>query len=112
MATTSGSATISTTEYSIPAGANYAEGSPQTTHRMVQLYLRGVALALGDVFEVREYATINGAQVRVAATTLTYGEPGAVLPACVVSSGWDRTLVKIAGTDRVWHWNLEHLAVT
>ncbi|TNE87046.1 MAG: hypothetical protein EP324_08210 [Gammaproteobacteria bacterium] len=101
------SASISTTEYSLPN--NSTTLTPITTEKTVQVFLNTSAIAAGDEFELRIYDKVisGGSQVLVfPIVTLTSGIDAWVSPALRLKHGWDVTLVKTAGTDRTIEWSL------
>jgi hypothetical protein len=109
IAITSDSATIGTTEYSLPADANYSSGSPQTTDAVVQAFLDLSALAAGDQFQIAVYEKVNaGTQRLVGVPAVVVGAQSGlyVTPAMVLGEGWDITVKKLAGTDRSIAWSI------
>lgn len=101
------SASISTTEYSLPN--NSTTLTPITTEKTVQVFLNTSNLAAGDEYELRIYDKVisTGSQVLVfPIVTLTSGIAAWVSPALRLKHGWDVTLVKTAGTDRTIEWSL------
>lgn len=111
LTTVQDSASISTTEYSLPADTTTGVPTSQTDDCMLQVSLRIASMAAGDRFRVRVYETINAGQVVVFDATIAAAVPSLVTPALVVSQGWDVTVIKEAGTDRTVHWKLEKLGV-
>ncbi|WP_372810101.1 hypothetical protein [Litorivivens sp.] len=101
------SATISTTEYSLPN--NSTTLTPITTEKTVQIMINTSNVAAGDEYELRVYSKVisTGAQVLVwPIVTITGGPPSVTIPALRLMHGWDVTLKKIAGTDRSFEWSL------
>ena len=102
------SATISTTEYSLPADSTTL--AAQTDDCMLQVWLDLANLAAGDQFELKIYEKITSAGSQRLVTTRVFtgvqSEPGWALPALIVGNGWDVTLKKLAGTDRSIAWSL------
>jgi hypothetical protein len=96
--------TVGTTELSIPAGATYSAGSPQTTTGHVEFVADFALLASGDAFRVRVYekATAAGTQRKVVEYVFegVQDAPLFKLPLGIMGRGWDVTLQKIVGTDR------------
>jgi hypothetical protein len=104
-----GSATISTTEFFL--ASNSTTQTPQTTTCVLQVYLRTGALLAGDQFRARIYETINGTQVVVFETTLIGVQLTVpIFPALIVMDGWEASLLRVAGTDRVIPWSLRKSA--
>lgn len=104
------SATIGTTEYSLPANANYASGSPQTTSGCVQLVLDVANMVAGDEYELRQYEKARTADTQrlaeVWSLTGAQAKPLMTTPAVTLARGWDYTLKKITGTDRAFSWSV------
>lgn len=112
--TPTGSATISTTEYSLPANANYSAGSPQTVDEYVEVEINLANLAAGDQYCIRIYDKINGSSQRVAwEATVTGVQPYPVLtPSLLLGEGWDVTILKLAGVDRAIGWGVRNSSQT
>lgn len=108
------SATIGTTEYSLPANANYSSGSPQTDACYLQIWLDLNALISGDQYEMRIYEKVRSADTQRVVQTITFTgiqpEPIYVHPALHLRNAWDVTLDKLAGTDRSISWSLRKVA--
>jgi hypothetical protein len=101
------SATISTTEYSLPADTTTGVPTSQTDDHFEQCLIYFVSTAAGDIFEVKVYEKVLTTQrtvmsFRVRGPTSTVY----VIPGLLLLNGWDITAKKIAGTDRVAEWSL------
>lgn len=106
---TGNSATIGTTEYSIPAATTSGVPTSQTDDCVLQCWIDLGAMAAGDSFQVKVYEKVNGGTQRtVYVATLVGAQTDAafVLPSLFLGEGWDVTLKKIAGTDRSIGWSL------
>lgn len=107
------SATISTTEYSLPNAATYSAGSARTEAGVLQLWLDLNALASGDQYRLRLYRkATSGGTLRVAEVWDFIGAPATPIfgsETFIVRHGWDFTLQKIAGTDRSILWSIERV---
>lgn len=105
-----GSATIGTTEHSLPRNAAYAIGSPTTDDGILQVFVDVNALAAGDeyLYRVYERTESGGTQRIVYESTLVGAQavPVIAFPALIVAEAWDVTLDKIAGTDRAIRWSV------
>lgn len=105
-----GSATITVTEYSMPAAATYAAGSPQTTAGQVQVMIDLANLAAGDEYRIRFYEKARTADTQrlidEARVEGAQGKPLWIGPALTLSRGWDITIAKIAGVDRAISWSV------
>jgi hypothetical protein len=108
----SGTATISTTEYSLPnAGTTL---TPITEDGVYELVLDTYNMASGDVYDLKFYekarsgdtqrvfmaATIAGAQTM----------PIYISESFILLHGWDMTMKKISGTDRTFYWSIRKVA--
>lgn len=107
-----GSATISTTEYSIVTpGTTLAS---DTTDGVFQVFIDFAALTAGDEYEiaVKEKATSGGTQRVIFKGTVAgaQGSPIWVSPSLILMHGWDVTIDKIAGTDRSISWSIRQVA--
>jgi len=113
LTTTEDSATIGTTEYSLPADTTTGVPTSQSGGFVLQPFLRVASIAAGDVFRVRLYRTINSGQVTLEDFYLDVNRAAVTIPSLLLGStaGWDLTVIKISGTDRVVHWTLEKLGV-
>jgi hypothetical protein len=107
-----GTATISTTEYSLVGTAGAL--ATDTTDGVFQVFIDAAALAAGDEFEiaVKEKATSGGTQRLIFKATLAgaQGSPIWVSPSLILMHGWDVTMDKIAGTDRSISWSVRQVA--
>lgn len=108
---TNNSATISTTEYSLPANGT---PTPQTTQGVFQFVVDLSNLAAGDTFRLRLYEKYDttGTQ-RLAEEWIFTGaqsKPLFISPSFILGAGWDFTAVKLAGTDRTIYWSIRKVA--
>lgn len=105
------SQSITTTEHSLPADATYAAGSPQTTDCITQTRVNRSAMAAGDEYRFRVYAKVNAQTARpiYEATWLGAYSDDFVTPQFIFTDDWDITLLKVAGTDRTFHWTVERV---
>lgn len=108
------SATISTTEYSMPNAGTYSSANGITTDGVYQLWLDLNALAAGDSFELRIYEKVQSAGtqrlVDIWNFTGAQGKPHSVISSLILTHGWDMTLKKLAGTDRAIAWSIRQIA--
>jgi hypothetical protein len=104
------SASISTSEYSMPAATTTGVPTSQTADGIYQLFLDLNALAAGDQFELKIYEKVqSGGTQRLLDSALFVGvqsKPNFVMPSLILLHGWDMTLKKIAGTDRTIGWSI------
>lgn len=105
-----GTATISTTEYSLPKNAAYAAGSPMTDDGVMQAVIDLSAVALGDEYRLRVYEKTEASGTQRISYEATFvgpqSMPTLMTPAFIVAEAWDVTLTKIAGTDRAIRWSI------
>lgn len=107
---TNDSATISTTEYSLPADSTTL--AAQTDDCILQVWIDFDAMAAGDEYQIKLYEKVNAGTARAVIDTRVTGDQSApwVSPSLVVGEGWDVTVKKIAGTDRSIAWSLRKVA--
>jgi len=107
-----GSATISTTEWSLTT--NTAGPDVETSDGVFQVFLDVNAMASGDEFQIKVYEKVQsaGTQRLVYQSNLVgpQGNPVWVSPSLILLHGWDVTLLKIAGTDRTIAWSIRKAA--
>lgn len=107
------SATVSTTELSLPNNATYSSGAAITTDGVYQVFIDLSAMLQGDQFDLKVYEKVQaGGTQRVvyAASFLGPQSPAhVVLPSLLLMHGWDVTLKKIAGTDRAIAWSIRQV---
>ena len=102
------SATIGTTERSLPANTTSGVPTSQADTCQVQLWLKVNSMAAGDEFLVQLYEkTLSaGSQVIWSSWRLVHPVDKLILPAFIVHVAWDLTIKKITGTDRAVEWSL------
>jgi len=105
----SDSATIGTTEYSLPADSTTL--AAQTDDCVLQVWIDFANMAAGDEYLWKIYEKINAGTQRVIAQGTVVGVQTSpvVTPSLIVGDGWDVTVDKIAGTDRSIAWSLRKL---
>lgn len=103
-----GTATISTTEYSLPGASTTLQSI--TTDGVYQVFIDFGALAAGDEYEikVKEKVTAAGTQRTVYSGFIAgvQGSPAWASPSLILLHGWDITVKKVAGTDRSISWSI------
>lgn len=108
------SATISTTEYSLPRNAVYDSGQPQTADGIYQVFIDLANMAAGDQYEIKLYEKVtSGGTQRLIDTWIVDGAqaaPAFCLPTMILLHGWDVTMKKLAGTDRSISWSIRQVA--
>lgn len=105
---TNDSASISTTEYSLPTDST--SRTAQTTDCILQTFIDFSAMAAGDEYVVKFYEKYDsaGTQRLVEQWSLSGAQarPMFTMPSMIVGEGWDVTVTKVAGTDRTIYWSL------
>lgn len=107
---TSSSATIGTTEYSLPNGSTTL--TAQTDDCILQVWINFANMAAGDQYLVKVYEKVNAGTAGVAYQATVSGAQSDlfVTPSLLVGEGWDVTVDKIAGTDRSIAWSIRKVA--
>lgn len=109
---TNNSASISTTEWSLPGNA--AGPTSQTTDGVFQVFIDFANMAAGDQYRIRLYEKYDagGTQRLVEEWILTgaQSKPLLTMPTFILGEGWDVTVTKLAGTDRTIYWSIRKVA--
>jgi hypothetical protein len=107
-------ASISTSEYSLPADTTSAVPTAQTTDGVYQAWIDFGAMAAGDQYRVRLYEkTDSGGTQRLVEEWILTGvqsKPMFVTPSMVLGEGWDITVLRLAGSDRSIRWSLRRIS--
>ena len=105
-----GTATISTTAYSLPNNSTTAASI--TTDGVYQVFIDFNSLTLAEAYSVRvlEKVTSAGSQREVFAATVRGANPSFVSPSLILMHGWDVLVTKITGTDRSISWSIRQVA--
>ena len=104
-----GSASIGTSEYSLPAATTSGVPTSQTDDSILQCFIDFSGITAGaDSYEVKVYekVTSGGTQREVYQALLVTKPEVVVLPSLMLLNGWDITVKKISGTDRTIYWSL------
>jgi hypothetical protein len=108
------SATISTSEYSLPANTTTGVPTSQTDDGVYQVFLDLNALTATEQYRLRVYEKVQAAGTqRVLYEAYYYGAQGTplvALPSLILLHGWDITLLKVSGTDRAIPWSIRKVA--
>lgn len=109
------SASISTSEYSLPNDSTSLTSI--TDDGIYQIFIDFNAMVAGDQYEVKVYEKVQsgGSQFVVYhayVTGLDGGMDGGVLvlPSLVLVNGWDVTVKRLAGSDRTIGWSIRKVA--
>lgn len=106
----SGSASISTSEYSLTLSSTSGVPASKTDKATVQLVLDLNALVAGDSYELKLYdkARSGDTQRQMSRRTFVGAQVDAnqILPALMIGEGWDYTLKRLAGSDRTIGWSI------
>jgi hypothetical protein len=106
-----GSATISTTEYSLPNASTTL--TPITQSGVYQFFIDTGAMSFGDQYEITVYEKVtSGGTQRKLYNAIIAGimADSWVSPSLVLLHGWDVTVKKLAGTDRTILWSIRRVA--
>lgn len=109
--TYSGNTSIGTTEFSCPN--NSTSLTPITTDGVYQIFLDTDAMVAGDQYQIRIYEKCRSASTqRVIYESILTGAMADtwVSPSLILMHGWDVTLKKLAGTDRIIEWSIRQVA--
>lgn len=101
-----GSASISTTEYSLTLGL---AGSVNTSTEAytIQPWIDFTNVATGDSFTVKVYEKpSSGGSQRTIETIYVTSSCVLVMPALMMRNGWDITIIRTAGSDRTITWEI------
>ena len=108
----SGTATISTAEYSLVTNSTVLGSS--TVDGNYQVFIDLAAMTATEEYEitVKEKAIASSTQRVVFRSTVAgvQGSPIWVSPSLILHHGWDVTVDKIAGTDRSIVWSIRQVA--
>lgn len=107
---TDGSETVGTTEHGMPNDSTTL--TDQTAEGVYHLFVDGGNIAAGDRFKVEVYEkAVSGGTRRqlITPVSLVTGEHLA-LPGVILKHGWQMTVQKMAGTDRVIDWSIRKAA--
>lgn len=106
-----GSATISTIEYSlVTPGTTLAN---DTTDGVYQIFIDPTNLLAGDEYWIRVYekVTSGGSKLNIYTSVLEGAQSTPfVTPSLILLHGWDVTVQKVAGTDRSISWSIRQVA--
>lgn len=106
------SASISTTEYSLPN--NSTTLTPKTDDGVFQVFINLTNMIAGDQYEIKFYEKVlaAGAQVLVATHVFTgaQAKPGFSAPSFIFMHGWDVTVKLITGSARTIEWSIRQVA--
>ena len=109
----SGSATITTTEYSCPSAANFTAGVGQAADGVYQVFLDISDMVQGDQLQIRVYEKCRaGDTQRVIYEAIVTGTMADtwVSPSLILMHGWDVTLLTLAGTSIIVNWSIRQVA--
>lgn len=108
------SATISTTERSLPADTTTGVPTSQTDDGYYQALLDLNALAAGDEFIFQVYEKVQSAGTQRLVDSITFvgsqSRKHFLTIAFPLGHGWDMTLKKVSGTDRAIAWRISKVA--
>lgn len=102
-----GTATISTAEYSLVNNSTSLASS--TDVGVYQVFIDTTNMAAGDEYEIKikEKVVSGGSQLPIYTAVLDGAQSSPfVTPTLVLLLGWDVTMDKISGTDRSMSWSI------
>ena len=105
------SASIGTTEYSLPNDGTTL--TPITVPGVYQADIDFTAMAAGDQYQLLVYEKVLPAgsqKVFYSATIVGVQGQAFILPSLILMNGWDITVKKLAGTDRTIAWSIRQVA--
>jgi hypothetical protein len=109
---TNDSASISTTEYSLPNDSTTL--TPQTTDGVYQFFIDFANMVAGDqyVVQLKEKYDSTGTQRLIEEWIFTgaQSKPMFVSPSLILGEGWDITVKRLAGSDRTIAWSIRKAA--
>lgn len=107
----SGSASISTNEYSlVTPGTSLAT---DTTDGVYQVFIDFSAMVANDQYEIKIYEkVISSGTKQVIYDSILTGAMAAVWvsPSLLLMNGWDVTVQRLAGADRTIAWSIRQVA--
>lgn len=108
---TDDSATISTSEYSLPADTTTGVPTSQTDDALLEVWIDLSAIVTGDSFLIRFYEKTagTGATQRKCQEWVCNTAVVLTLQLGYVAHGWDVTVTKLTGTDRSIGWSLRKI---
>jgi hypothetical protein len=109
---TNDNATISSSEYSLPNDGTTL--TPQTTDGVYQFFVDLSNVSAADQYRLRLYekCDASGTQWLVEEWIFTNNQskPIFVSPSFILGEGWDFTVTKLSGTDRIIFWSIRRVA--
>ena len=104
----SDSATIGTTEYSLPNDSTTL--TPQTDDCILEVFIDFAAMTVTEEYQVKIYETVVTTQRLVSVVNFVGAQSLLfVSPSLIMATGWDVTVKKIAGTDRSIVWSIRKI---
>jgi hypothetical protein len=107
-----GSATIGSTEYSLPNASTTL--TPQTADAVYQIMIDVSEMTATESYEITIYEKCRSADAQRVLTGETISgvqsKPLWTLPGLILAHGWDVTMRKIGGADRTFTWSIRGAA--
>ena len=107
-----GSATITTTEYSCPNNATYSAAAAKTTAGVYQVFLDTSDMIPGDQLQIRVYEKCRSVDTQrvIYESILTGGMTDTwVSPSLILLNGWDVRVTTLAGTTIIVNWSIRQV---
>lgn len=103
---TTGSASISSTEYSLPTASTTRVA--QTTLGRLECLIDASAMTATETYDVFVYDKVNGGTQRLIYSDRLVGVQAYLyrVPVIYLCEGWDISMIKVAGTDRTIAWSI------
>lgn len=106
----SGSAAISTTEYSLTLSSTSGAPAAKTEKVTAQLFLDLANMVAGDQYELKLYDKCRAGDTQrlIERWVFTGAQQGTLtpLPSLMLGEGWDFTVKRLAGSDRTIGWSI------
>lgn len=110
----SGSASISTNEYSLPGATTSGVPLSSASTGAFQFFVDFRNMVSGDQYRLklyeRPYASASQSSIDEWYFSGPQSEPMAVTPAFILGEGWDITVIRTAGSDRTIFWSIRKVA--
>lgn len=106
------SASISTTEYSLPN--NSTSLTAKTDVGVFQIVIDLNAMAAGDQYELKIYEKCRSGDTKRLLDVYTFTgaqpKPLVMYPSLILMYGWDVTMKRLAGSDRTIAWSIRQVS--
>lgn len=111
---TSSSATVSTSEYSLPANTTSGVPTAATAEGVYQFVIDFADMVAGDQYSVKIYEKADSSFTqRIVEEWIFSGAQSKPLffsPTFVLGKGWDLTALRLAGADKKLYWSIRKIS--